>query len=317
MAIQLKTARKNMITKLSITEIIPGTNDRSIFDEQALKGLADNIQAHGLIQPITVRPMPELDCYQIVAGERRFRAVQLLGWADIPAVIIEADDQTAAAIMLAENVARKDLDPIDEAKAYSSRMILYGWSVDDCATKAGVSIVHIQFRLKLLTLRADLQELVRTGNLQLGYAQILSDARLEPDFQTIAVRYLRDNPRPTPAWFRTIADELATKQNQQEISFAPVEQPDISGLFAPSIGPSCDGLPPMFGGPLQTPKVNPPSPATDAPPSMRGTALEILEAHRKYWQDAAADWAYLGRNFKAQECTAAAQALTYTMLAIA
>jgi hypothetical protein len=112
--------------------IVPGDNDRQAFEPVALQELADSIAAHGLAQPITVRPIAG-GLYQIVAGERRFRAMQLLGWERVPALVRDLDDRQASAIMLVENLNRVDLNPIDEARAYSKRMTEFSWAVSDIA----------------------------------------------------------------------------------------------------------------------------------------------------------------------------------------
>ena len=116
------------LTAIPIDSIRRGDNDRQAFDQVALEELSESIRAHGLVQPITIRPMPD-GHYQIVAGERRWRACKLLTWHEIPAIVRDLDDEAASAIMLAENIGRKDLNPIEEANAYHRRMDQFGWSV--------------------------------------------------------------------------------------------------------------------------------------------------------------------------------------------
>jgi len=284
------------ITPINLNEIIPGNNDRTRFDQSSLMELADSIKGHGLAQPITVRYLSDIDCYQIVAGERRYRAAQMLGWNAIPAVVRELDDETAAAIMLAENIARSDLDPIDEARAYQSRMDKFGWTVNDVAEKAGVSTVRVKFRLKLLGLRPDLQDLVRSGDLQLGYAQILSDAHLDTNRQLIALARLRDNPSPTPTWFRRQVNALLEEQAQDSLFDADmftVQAIEAKQEF-----------------------VNPPHPSTTTPPKVGRSLRDIVANQVKFWTKAAEDWNLLGKPFKRQECEAAAQALALALATI-
>lgn len=280
-----------MIREIDTTCIIPGNNDRTQFPKAELEELAASIKAHGLIQPITIRALDAEDLYQIVAGERRFRAVQLLGWATIPAIVKDLSDEEASAIMLAENVARQDLDPIDEALAYDHRITAYGWSVQDCALKAGVSEIRIRFRLKLLSLRPDVQKLIRDGHLSIGYAQILSDAGLDANRQLLAVAHLRDNAHPTPGWFR------------REVNALLAEQAQVS-MFGdgPLFGDAC--LPVSQAQPIE-----PPHPATTKPPKVGHTAQEVISNQVGFWQSAADAWSEIGKPFKRQECQAAAQAL--------
>lgn len=283
---------KNQIIQVDITQIVPGNNDRTIFKKSELEELVSSIKAHGLIQPITVRPLADTELYQIVAGERCFRACQLLGLETISAIVLDLSDEEAAALMLAENVARQDLDPIDEGLAYASRIKAYGWSVQDCAEKAGVSTIRVKFRLKLLNLRQDIQQLIRTGNLPIGYAQILADANLGVDFQMIALRHYRDHQNPTPAWFRRIVGQLLEKQAQGQLFELPLLGGPLEAAFLPKPEP-----------------IDPPHPSTTIPPKSGKSAREVLTRQAAFWQEAARAWSDLGKPFKRQECEAAALAL--------
>ena len=283
------------IEMIDTRDIIPGPNDRTKFNQSSLSELAANIKEHGLIQPITVRQLDAADCYQIVAGERRFRACKdILGWTEIPAIVKDLTDEEASAIMLAENIARDDLDPIDEANAYASRMALYGLSAQDIADQAGVTVIRVRFRIKLLALRPDIQSLVRSDDLQLGYAQVLASANLDPNRQILALAKLRDNPRATPAWFRRIVNELLEQQAQ-------------GALFEM----------PLFGGPAEIVKAEapelPPHPSDTAPPKVGSTPREIITSQATFWETAATAWDELGKPFKRQECQAAAMALQTTL----
>jgi ParB/RepB/Spo0J family partition protein len=280
------------IKDIPISQIIPGKNDRTIFDESGLTELADSIKEHGLIQPITLRHAKDGKLFEIIAGERRFRACKLLGWQTIPAIIVDLKDEDASAITLAENIARKSLDPIDEACAYQSRIESFGWSIDDLGKYAGTSTIHIQFRLKLLKLIPEIQKLIRGGNIQIGYAQILADASLDSNFQLLAFSKLRDNPQPTTGWFRSIVSELKEKQDQ--------------------------GI--LFKGPLfdKTHATNevqikdirePPHPETTTPPKIGRNYMEILLNQIDFWEEAAKQWDAIGKPFKRNECKSAAQAL--------
>ena len=309
------------IKDIPIAEIKPGNNDRKSFDQAALAELAQSIGEHGLAQPITVRHIWECsscgrkdsdspewcdNCkndtfyswYEIVAGERRFRAIsKILKWDAIPAIIRALSDEAASAVMLAENVARADLDPIDEALAYQSRIDRFGWSVKDCAKQAGVSSVRVQFRLKLLRLRPELQELVRNSDLALGYAQILSSANLDTNRQMLAISRLRDNPHPTPYWFRREVNSLREEQAQESLF-------DTSLLVAQA-APAAKIV-----------YEDPPLPSTTTPPLEGKTAQDRMCNLVAFWQKAAAAWEAFGKPFKRQECQAAATALKFALVAI-
>ena len=281
------------INDIPISQIIPGKNDRTKFDKSGLLELAESIKEHGLIQPITVRKAKDGKQFEIIAGERRFRACKLLGWQTIPAIITVLKDEEASAITLAENIARKSLDPIDEAWAYQSRIDSSEWSIEDLSKYAGTSTIHIQFRIKLLKLIPEIQKLIRAGNIQIGYAQILADANLDSNFQLMGFSKLRDNPKPTTGWFRSIVSELKEKQDQ-------------GILFK---GPLFDGA--YDANRLQTKKVpQPPHPETTTPPKIGRNYKEIMLNQITFWEEAAREWDAMGKPFKRNECRSAARALS-------
>jgi ParB/RepB/Spo0J family partition protein len=281
------------INDIPISQIVPGKNDRTIFDESGLRELAESIKEHGLIQPITVRYVEDCKQFEIIAGERRFRACKLLGWQTIPAIITVLEDEEASAVTLAENIARKSLDPIDEACAYQTRIESFGWSIEDLSKYAGTSTIHIQFRLKLLKLIPEIHKLIRGGNIQIGYAQILADTNLDSNFQLIAFSRLRDNPKPTMGWFRSIVSELKEKQDQGILFKGP--------LF----DKTCDAKE------LKTKNTpQPPHPETTTPPKIGRNYKEILLNQINFWEEAAKQWEAIGKPFKRNEYRSAAQALS-------
>jgi len=202
------------VTEISCSQIIPGSNDRKHFERAALEDLAASIQKHGLAQPITVRPLGAV--FQIVAGERRFRAIsQVLQHPTAPCIVREMTDQEAAAIMLAENTGRADLNPIEEGNAYQVRIQQFGWTVDQCAETAGVSPELVKRRLSLLKLVAEAQHLVAFGHLPIGHAESL--APLDANRQRIALRiYQESKSLPLPQ-FRHIVSELLAEQSQDSL----------------------------------------------------------------------------------------------------
>lgn len=288
------------ITLLPVKSIEAGNNDRTRFDQNELKNLSDSIfengkgiEGEGLIQPITVNWISE-GHYQIVAGERRYRACKLLGWSVIPAIIVKLTPDEASALMLVENVSRVDLDPIDEARAYKIRIDKLEWTVERCAKSAGVSAIRIRFRLKLLDLREDLQDLIRTNNLPIGYAQILADASLDTNRQLLAVANLQKNPKPTTGWFRNIVGQYKQQQDQ-------------AGLFDTNNFLVCQEMP------IENNTEEPPHPSTTTPPVIGRSASAIIKNQIKFWTEAALQWEQIGKPFKKQECQSAAQALTYAV----
>lgn len=192
------------IQNLPVQQIVPGNNDRKHFDPAALADLAASIAAHGLAQPITVRPFGK--GWQIVAGERRFRAIsQVLQWGEAPCIVRNLDDEQASAIMLAENTGRADLDPIEEANAYQERMTRFDWSAAKVAEVAGVSEDVVRRRLLLLDLHPDVQHLVAKKHLPLGHAETMT--RLDANRQLIAMRIYREaKAMPLNTFIRVVSD---------------------------------------------------------------------------------------------------------------
>lgn len=149
-------------------------NPRRFFDEGQLTELADSIRERGVIQPIVVRANAKTaDAYEIIAGERRWRAAQKAGVHDVPVVIVEADDQQALEIAIIENVQRSDLNSIEEALGYEQLASEYHYSQSDLAKVIGKSRSHIANTIRLLKLPESVQKLVREGALSAGHARAL------------------------------------------------------------------------------------------------------------------------------------------------
>ena len=143
---------------------------RQDFDEVELQALSESIAEHGVIQPLTVRELPN-GYYQIIAGERRWRASRMASLTEIPAVIIEADDKKAMELALIENLQRQDLNPVEEALGYQSLMDDYGLTQDAAAQRVGKSRSAVANALRLLNLPEALLEKVRSGDLTAGHAR--------------------------------------------------------------------------------------------------------------------------------------------------
>ena len=143
---------------------------RRDFDDEELQQLADSISEHGVIQPLTVRLLPS-GYYQIIAGERRWRASRLAGLNEIPAVVIEADDRKATELALIENLQRQDLNPVEEALGYQSLIADYGLTQEETAKSVGKSRPAVANALRLLQLCPEVLEMLRCGKLTAGHAR--------------------------------------------------------------------------------------------------------------------------------------------------
>ena len=145
---------------------------RKHFDEAALAELAASIQEHGIIQPLTVRKLAS-GYYQIIAGERRWRAARLAGLSEVPVIVIEADDRKAAELAMIENLQREDLNPMEEAAGFQSLIETYHMTQEEAATRVGKSRSADTNALRLLSLTPSVRKLVEEGKLSAGHARAL------------------------------------------------------------------------------------------------------------------------------------------------
>ena len=145
---------------------------RKHFDEASLAELAASIQEHGIIQPLTVRKLAS-GYYQIIAGERRWRAARLAGLSEVPVIVIEADDRKAAELAMIENLQREDLNPMEEAAGFQSLIETYHMTQEEAATRVGKSRSAVTNALRLLSLTPSVRKLVEEGKLSAGHARAL------------------------------------------------------------------------------------------------------------------------------------------------
>ena len=145
---------------------------RKIFDEAALAELAESIRQHGVIQPLTVRKLAS-GYYQIIAGERRWRAARLAGLTEVPAVVIDADDKKAAELALVENLQREDLNPMEEAAGFQSLIQTYHMTQEEAAQRVGKSRSAVANAMRLLGLQSSVRKLVEENQLSAGHARAL------------------------------------------------------------------------------------------------------------------------------------------------
>ena len=158
---------------IPVAQIEPGLNQpRKHFDEEALAGLAESIRQHGIIQPLTVRRLSS-GYYQIIAGERRWRAARMAGLAEVPAIVIEADDRMVMELGLIENLQREDLNPMEEAAGYRSLIEDYGLTQEEAAQRVSRSRPAVANAMRLLALPQEVQWLIEQGNLSAGHGRAL------------------------------------------------------------------------------------------------------------------------------------------------
>ena len=202
---------------LPISQVEPGLNQpRKRFDPESLEDLAQSIRQHGIIQPLTVRRLSS-GYYQIIAGERRWRAARIAGLSEIPAVIIEADDKKAMELALIENLQRQDLNPVEESLGYQSLMQDYGLTQDETAQRVGKSRSAVANALRLLNLPPEILEKLRIGALTPGHAR--------------AVLSLKDSKKQLEATQKIIALGLSVRQAEllcKNMDTAPKKEPKVT-----------------------------------------------------------------------------------------
>jgi|SRR5688572_4424463 len=161
------------LREIDIDRIVPNAQQpRKHFNEEGLNELADSIRTHGLIQPVIVQPLPD-NFYQLIAGERRWRAAQRAGLMKLPALVREPEGDSVLEIALIENLQREDLNPIEEAHAYEKLIVEFGLTQEEVARRVGKSRVTITNMLRLLRLPAEVQQWIGEDRLTTGHAKAL------------------------------------------------------------------------------------------------------------------------------------------------
>ena len=179
--------KENSINTIKISLIDPKSDQpRKYFDKEALEELSESIKENGLLQPILVREYGEGGRYQIIAGERRFRASRLAGLTEIPAIVLDRDDRSVAQIALIENIQREDLNPLEEALAYKSLKEEYGMTQEELSEKLGKSRSAIANSMRLLDLPDPILAMVAARELSAGHARTLLGVKDREDMILLA-----------------------------------------------------------------------------------------------------------------------------------
>ena len=212
------TENNTGITTVRINEVEPNTaQPRKAFDPAELEVLAESINLYGVIQPITVRSIDGM--YQIVTGERRWRAARMAGLSEVPVIIITADDKKAAELALVENIQRSDLNPIEEAMGFAALIEEHGLTQEEAAKRIGKSRSAVTNSLRLLNLPESVRKMIENGELSSGHAKVLlglsdTDAMEKAAIQVIS----RDlSVRETEKLVKMI-EETASKQKEEKVS---------------------------------------------------------------------------------------------------
>jgi ParB family chromosome partitioning protein len=236
----VNTSSSQQLRELPLEVIEPNLSQpRRYFDEEALQELASSIRECGVLQPVLVRPSNE-DKYQLVAGERRWRAAQLAGLHTIPALITEYDDLAALEIGLIENMARQDLNPIEEARAYVTLMEEFGLSHRQIGLRVGRHMSVVSNMVRLLRLSPEILELLERGDLSAGHGKGLlmaKDPRVRSELAREAIEQ---------GWsVRTLEAHARSSNDYPAPSSAPPAHPDYSA--APPTHSSAPSVHPLHG----------------------------------------------------------------------
>jgi ParB family chromosome partitioning protein len=168
-----ETIESDQLREIDIDRILPNSQQpRKHFNDEALNELADSIRAHGVIQPVVVQPLPD-NFFQLIAGERRWRAAQRAGLHRLPAVIRESGAHASLEIALIENLQREDLNPIEEAQAYEKLIVEFGLTQEEVARRVGKNRATITNMLRLLRLPAEVQQWLSESKITTGHAKAL------------------------------------------------------------------------------------------------------------------------------------------------
>lgn len=216
---------------LPISQVEPCSGQpRKHFDPAALEELAESIRLHGIIQPLTVRKLSS-GYYQIIAGERRWRAARLAGLQEVPVVVVEADDRTAAELAMIENLQREDLNPMEEAAGYQTLIQSYHMTQEEAAARVGKSRSAVANALRLLSLTPGVKTLVEEGSLSAGHARALLP--LSPALQQRAAEAVVSgglSVRQTEALAKRLAAEkkASPAPSPQTVDYTAQAQRDLS-----------------------------------------------------------------------------------------
>ena len=206
------------VQTVRITEIEQNRSQpRKRFDDESLTELAESIQAHGMLQPIVVRPVGERR-YQIVAGERRWRAARVAGLSEIPVIVRELDDTAALEVALVENLIREDLNPIEEALGYRTLADRFSLTQEEIAQRVGKSRPAVANALRLLSLPEEIVDLLKSGALSPGHARALLSL---PEKEALALSQ------------RVLQEELSVRQTEALAKKLLAGQKDFFIFFNP------------------------------------------------------------------------------------
>ncbi|PZX03736.1 ParB family chromosome partitioning protein [Psychrobacillus insolitus] len=227
-----------VVQQISLVDIKPNPfQPRKVFDEEALKELAESIKEHGVLQPIIIRKKGSK--FEIVVGERRYRASQEVGLEEIPAVVRELNDQQMMELAILENLQREDLTPIEEAEAYQKLMEHLSLTQEQLAFRLGKSRPHIANHIRLLSLPEEVRAAISIGELSMGHGRALLGLKKKKTIPLIMQKTLKENlnVRQLEALVQRLNDNVPreTKQEENKDIFTKEKESELREIFGTSV----------------------------------------------------------------------------------
>jgi ParB family chromosome partitioning protein len=227
-----------VVQQISLVDIKPNPfQPRKVFDEEALKELAESIKEHGVLQPIIIRKKGSK--FEIVVGERRYRASQEVGLEEIPAVVRELNDQQMMELAILENLQREDLTPIEEAEAYQNLMEHLSLTQEQLAFRLGKSRPHIANHIRLLSLPEVVRTAISVGELSMGHGKALLGLKKKKTIPLIMQKTLKENlnVRQLEALVQRLNDNVPreTKQEENKDIFTKEKESELREIFGTSV----------------------------------------------------------------------------------
>lgn len=227
-----------VVQQISLVDIKPNPfQPRKVFDEEALKELAESIKEHGVLQPIIIRKKGSK--FEIVVGERRYRASQEVGLEEIPAVVRELNNQQMMELAILENLQREDLTPIEEAEAYQKLMEHLSLTQEQLAFRLGKSRPHIANHIRLLSLPEEVRTAISIGELSMGHGRALLGLKKKKTIPLIMQKTLKENlnVRQLEALVQRLNDNVPreTKQEENKDIFTKEKESELREIFGTSV----------------------------------------------------------------------------------
>lgn len=235
----------DQVREIELDLIVPGKDQpRRIFDESSIDELAESMKVHGVLQPIILRSKGMQ--YEIIAGERRWRAAGRAGLESVPAIVKNIDDKEAAEISLIENLQRDDLSVVEEARAYRQMISQYGYTQEKLANKIGKSRAHIANTVRILGLPGEILNMLEQGLLTAGHARTLLSIEGEEELKVKAARDILAQKLSVRS-----AEKKAQERKSQGLKEKPVEIYDIEDKMQKHFVSKVEIVPAQMGGRIQ------------------------------------------------------------------